>query len=111
AASRAGSREAGLWQNTLTWNGRSVLARTAAIMRRVASASTAPEPIEPTAPALATAAAISGVDTPAIGAWIIGSSIPSLRRKGSKRLSFFQNPKEVLKEWGQDPWSFSVLGS
>jgi hypothetical protein len=39
--------------------------------------------MEPSAPAFDTAAAISGVDAPAIGAWMIGNSIPSLRRKVS----------------------------
>src|SRR5262249_56088141 len=33
--------------------------------------------VEPTAPALAGAAAIEGVDTPAIGAWMMGRSMPS----------------------------------
>ncbi|GEO39905.1 hypothetical protein SAE02_40530 [Skermanella aerolata] len=37
----------------------------------------APTPIEPSAPAFATAAAMAGDDTPAIGAWTIGSSMPS----------------------------------
>ena len=35
----------------------------------------APSPREPSAPALLTAAASSGVETPAIGAWISGISI------------------------------------
>jgi hypothetical protein len=37
----------------------------------------APTPSEPRPPVLATAAAISGDDTPAIGAWMMGTSIPS----------------------------------
>ena len=86
AASRAASAAAGWLQNTLTLNGRSVLDRTAAIICRVVSASTDPTPMEPSPPAFDTAAAISGVDTPAIGACMIGSSIPSLRRNGSKGL-------------------------
>jgi hypothetical protein len=38
--------------------------------------------MEPKAPAFETAAAISGVETPAIGAWMIGQSIPSRCRSG-----------------------------
>src|SRR5262249_23441166 len=48
--------------------------------------------MEPTPPAFETAAAISGVDTPAIGAWMIGNSIPSLQRNGSKAF--------LLLKWG-----------
>jgi hypothetical protein len=51
------------------------------IIWRAASAST-----EPTSPAFDTATAISGVDTPAIGAWMMGDSIPSFRMKGSTAL-------------------------
>jgi hypothetical protein len=36
--------------------------------------------MEPSPPAFDTAAAISGVDRAAIGAWMIGNSIPSLQR-------------------------------
>ena len=43
--------------------------------------------MEPRPPALDTAAAMSGVDTPAIGAWMIGSSIPSMRSNASTKLS------------------------
>src|SRR4029077_19408890 len=85
AASRAGSAAAGRWQNTLTLNGRSVRDRAARIIPRAVSGSDAPTPTEPSPPAFDTAAAISGVDTPAIGAWMIGNSIPSLRRNGFMR--------------------------
>jgi hypothetical protein len=78
AESRVSLATAARWQNTFTLKGRSVLDRTAAIICRVASASTAPTPMEPRPPAFETAPAISGVDTPAIGAWMIGSSIPTL---------------------------------
>lgn len=67
AASRAASAAAGRLQNTLTLNGRSLCARTARSMAREVSASAAPAPMEPSPPAFDTAAAIFGVDTPAIG--------------------------------------------
>jgi hypothetical protein len=44
---------------------------------RAPAAFVAPTPIEPKAPAFATAAAMAGDDTPAMGAWMIGSSTPS----------------------------------
>jgi hypothetical protein len=47
---------------------RSERARNAAIICLAAAAVVAPTAIDPSAPALETAAAISGVDTPAIGA-------------------------------------------
>ncbi|MFO0847993.1 MAG: hypothetical protein U0871_05460 [Gemmataceae bacterium] len=74
-----------MWQNTFTLNGRSVSARTARIIPRAYSGSAAPTPMEPSLPAFDTAAAISGVDIPAMGAWTIGSSIPRRRSKGFMR--------------------------
>ena len=68
AASRAGWGSAGAWTNTLTLNGRAVARRTAAIISRASTASVAPTLMAPSAPALDTAAASAGVDTPAIGA-------------------------------------------
>jgi hypothetical protein len=65
----------------LTLNGRRVAARTSAISARAPAASVAPTEIEPSAPALDTAAASAGVDTVAIGAWMIGSSMPRRSRK------------------------------
>jgi hypothetical protein len=44
---------------------------------RLDRAALAPTPIEPNAPALPTAAAMAGDDTPAIGACTIGGSISS----------------------------------
>jgi hypothetical protein len=61
-----------------------VQTRAAATICRVASASTAPTPREPIAPAFDTKAAISGEDTPANGTLTIGNSIPSLRLTGKK---------------------------
>ena len=58
---------AGRWQNTLTLNGRSHNCRTDAIIRRASAAGRFPTPMDPKPPAIETAAAISGVDTPAIG--------------------------------------------
>ena len=45
-------------------------------MVRAPAAFTAPRPIDPSPPALVTAAAICGVEVPAIGAWMIGTAIP-----------------------------------
>jgi hypothetical protein len=56
-------------------------ARTSAIILLAPSASVAPTPIDPSAPAFATAAASAGEDTPAIGAWTIGSSIANVSSK------------------------------
>src|SRR6202171_4980252 len=78
-ASRPSSATAGRLQNTLTLNGRSVAARTAAIIPRAASAPKGPTPIEPNPPALETAAAMAGGETPAIGAWVIGRPTPRVR--------------------------------
>ena len=51
--------------------------RTASIMARAFGASTAPTPIEPSPPALVTAAAICGVEVPAMGACTMGRATPS----------------------------------
>lgn len=75
AASRAASGFAGAWQKTLTLSERLERSRKAAIIERAPAASVLPTPIDPSAPALATALAISGVDTPAIGAWTRGWSM------------------------------------
>jgi hypothetical protein len=55
-------------------------ARNAAIICCAPAAFVAPTPIDPSAPAFETAAAISGVDTPAMGAWMMGASISSSSR-------------------------------
>jgi hypothetical protein len=52
----------------LTLNGFFVKARVAEIISRAFSAELAPTPIDPNPPALDTAAASSGVETPTIGA-------------------------------------------
>src|SRR5271165_4494331 len=80
AASTAGLATAGLLQKTLTLNARLEAARMAAIMSRAPSASVAPTPIEPRPPAFETAAAMAGVETPAMGAWMIGKSTPRRSR-------------------------------
>ena len=68
AASRAAFTVAGAWQKTLTLSERCDRSRKAAIIVRARVASVAPTLSDPNAPALATAAAMAGVDTPAIGA-------------------------------------------
>jgi len=50
-------------------------ASNAAIICCAPCAFVAPTPIDPSAPAPDTAAAISGVETPAMGAWMMGASI------------------------------------
>jgi hypothetical protein len=45
-------------------------------MVRAPAASVAPTEIDPSAPVFDTAAASSGVETPAIGAWMIGKATP-----------------------------------
>lgn len=59
---------AGAWQNRLTLNGRVVKRRVRLISVSACSTVDEPSPSEPSAPAPLTAAASSGVDTPAIGA-------------------------------------------
>src|SRR5579859_3088796 len=54
---------------------RFVRSRIAAIIVRAPAALVAPTPTEPSPPALATAAAMAGDEVPAIGAWMIGTSI------------------------------------
>src|SRR5258708_17182360 len=78
AVSRLSSAIAGWWQKRFTLRGRTERSRTAAIILLASSAFDAPSPIEPSAPALDTAAAIAGEATPAIGAWMIGRSMPSI---------------------------------
>src|SRR3546814_7795589 len=46
-------------------------------MARAPVASVAPTAMEPSAPALETAAAMAGVETPAMGAWTMGWDRPS----------------------------------
>jgi len=58
--------------NTFTLNARVVSAWVARIMRFAPSGFSAPKPIDPSAPAFDTAAANAGVDTPAMGAWMMG---------------------------------------
>ena len=53
------------------------------IIARAPSALVAPTPIEPSPPALLTAAAMAGDDTPAMGAWMIGNLMPT----SSKRIT------------------------
>ena len=50
--------------------------------RPAADARIAPTEIDPSPPDAATAAAIAGEDTPAIGAWTIGTRIPSMASSG-----------------------------
>src|SRR5689334_23120261 len=50
-------------------------------MVRAPAASVAARPTEPRAPALETAAAICGVEVPAIGAWMIGMVTPRRSRR------------------------------
>jgi len=71
-------RDGGAMAEHVDVEGRSDAARTAAIIPRAVSASTAPAPIEPSPPALETAAAIAGVETPAVGACTIGRGTPSI---------------------------------
>ena len=68
-------------EHTLTLSERAVRSRNWAIMRRAPAAFVAPTPMDPRAPAFDTAAAIAGVDTPAIGACTIGASISRKSRK------------------------------
>ena len=75
ASSTEASRIAGRWQKTLTLNGLAVRSRASTIMRAASSTPTVPNAIEPRPPSLETAAAIRGEETPAIGAWMIGSAI------------------------------------
>jgi hypothetical protein len=56
----------------LTLKGRSVSAKVSSIIARAWAAVLAPMPSAPRPPALDTAAASRGVETPAIGAWKIG---------------------------------------
>ena len=65
------------WQKKLSWNGRSVPARTAATWARSSSTSSIAEPRAPSPPAALTAAASSGVAALAMGAWRTGCSTPS----------------------------------
>jgi hypothetical protein len=60
----------------LTLKGRCVRERISSIILRAPAASVAPTLIEPSAPASETAAASAGVETPAMGAWMIGKSTP-----------------------------------
>ncbi|MFO0738434.1 MAG: hypothetical protein U0270_21245 [Labilithrix sp.] len=69
AASRAGSGVAGRWQKTFTWSGAAgARARVSAIAFRAPSGVLEPTPSAPRPPARETAAAMAGVETPAIGA-------------------------------------------
>src|SRR5436190_8222975 len=61
-------------------------------MVRASAASTAPTAMPPRAPASDTAAASAGVDTPAIGAWKMGSSMRSRSRKLVMLAVEFANP-------------------
>ncbi|MDT4850310.1 hypothetical protein FQZ97_844590 [compost metagenome] len=70
---------AGRWQKRLTLNGLPVSPRVSANMARAWAGVLAPMPMEPRAPALDTAAARAGVETPTMGAWMMGCWIPSNR--------------------------------
>src|SRR4051812_49229648 len=62
----------------LTLKGRSVSAFVCWMSTRPCVAELAPSPIDPRPPALHTAAARRGVDTPTIGAWMIGYCMSSV---------------------------------
>src|SRR5690349_23444193 len=71
----------------LTWNGPSVPARMAAIVAVIAGAGSRPTPSEPSAPALLTATARSGViPTKAMPAWAIGVDSPKASVKRVRSL-------------------------
>jgi len=79
----------------LTLNAPDVCAFSASIMESAPDASTAPTAIEPRAPASVTDAARAGV--PAIGAWIIGSSIPIRFSKLAIDTPFFLKSRSQAK--------------
>src|SRR4051812_27142707 len=71
-------------------------------MARAPAASVAPTPSEPSAPAFETAAASRGVDTPAIGAWMIGSSIPSWVRNVESNVTIRRPPSLLSRNDERD---------
>src|SRR5258708_30725621 len=78
AVSRLSSAIAGWWQKRFTLRGRTERSRTAAIILLASSAFDAPSPIEPSAPALDTSAAIAVEQAPPLAPWMIGSSVPNI---------------------------------
>ena len=75
AVSRAASGTGGAWQKKLTFHGFVVCVRIASSSVRSASSESVAAGSEPSPPSLLTAIAIGLVCTPAIGAWMIGSSM------------------------------------
>src|SRR5262249_22728994 len=77
ASSRTGSDSGGVWQKKLTLNGLVVPRAIAASSARIWSTDSSAHGSEPSPPAFETAIASALPCTPAIGAWMTGSSIPS----------------------------------
>src|SRR5687767_7622365 len=77
---RVGSGAGGVWQKKLTLSGLLVAAWTVARSVRACSTLSCAQARAPRPPAALTAIAISGVLTPAIGAWRMGRSMPNRSR-------------------------------
>ena len=77
AASRSALGAGGLWQKKLMLNGLPVCAAIAWSSLRMPAASSIAHGSDPRPPALDTATASADSCTPAIGAWMIGNSVPS----------------------------------
>ena len=77
SASRSHSRAGGTWQKKFTLKGLVVCALIAASSLRITSALSIAHGNDPSPPAFETAMASALPCTPAIGAWMIGSSMPS----------------------------------
>src|SRR5688500_17821847 len=77
---RSGCGAGGVWQKKLTLSGRLVAARMVARSLRACSTVSCAQASAPRPPASLTAIAISGVLTPAIGAWRMGRSMPNRSR-------------------------------
>ena len=96
AVASAAATSAGGWQKKLSWNGRSVEARTAATWACSSSPSSIADPRPPSAPAALTAAASSGVAMLAMGAWRTGCSTPSSSVTCVRTGSSLARPRSAL---------------
>src|SRR5688500_12428393 len=77
---RSGCGAGGVWQKKLMLSGRLVAARMVARSVRACSTLSCAQASAPSPPASLTAIAISGVLTPAIGAWRLGRTMPNKSR-------------------------------
>jgi hypothetical protein len=96
-AAARGLGAGGGWQKKLTLNGRVVRARIAASSRRIDSGDSIVQGSEPRAPALLTATALPC--TPAIGARMIGSSVP----RSEDNLFMAKPSTDRRSSWGGRP--------